>query len=221
MTDLAFAKRLKTACDRSPNVPEYGLGRQTWIRDQLGVSHEAVRKWFTGESRPRPEKMTRLAKILGCDEAWLALGQKGGVTTRESGERQIHQDGAVSLVTGLLQLSGARVAFPSERDPAREYVDLYAIRHGLQLAIAVSLAQMDESGDLLFNVPVEYEACMVVGVVHSSGNHVHLLNLKPEILDRHVERKGGFCQVHVQHHDRAYWSDADKWVKIESFTKNL
>lgn len=221
MTDQAFAKRLAVACNQNPNVPEYGLGRQTWVRDQMAVSHEAVRKWFAGQARPRPEKMTQLAKVLGVDEAWLALGKKGELDTKEKRVRTLHMDGAVSLVTGLLQLSGASVAYPREKDPAAAYVDLYAIRQGVQVAIHVSLGQADAQGHLHFSVPAEYEACMVIGVVHLSGNHVHLLHLEPSNLDRHAARRGGYCEVEVDYHNRSYWSDADKWSKIESFSKTL
>ena len=49
-----FARRLKQACDGNPLVPEYGKGQQVWFADRMELSQEAVRRWFEGESRPRP-----------------------------------------------------------------------------------------------------------------------------------------------------------------------
>ena len=61
MKDDDFARRLAQACDRHESVPAYGFGRQTWIKDKMHVSHEAVRKWARGETRPRPKKMKEVS----------------------------------------------------------------------------------------------------------------------------------------------------------------
>jgi hypothetical protein len=49
-----FYRRLKKICDESAMIPPYGHGRQVHIATKLKVSQEAVRKWFTGDARPRP-----------------------------------------------------------------------------------------------------------------------------------------------------------------------
>jgi hypothetical protein len=61
--DKAFSNRLNSACDSNSHVPAYNYGRPSWIREHMAsdmgveVSTETVRKWFAGESRPRPDKM--------------------------------------------------------------------------------------------------------------------------------------------------------------------
>ena len=69
-----FAARLEKACDQNPLVSEKNKGRQVYIKDKLGVSQEAVRRWFDGRSRPRPKLMKWLAGLLRVDEAWFTLG---------------------------------------------------------------------------------------------------------------------------------------------------
>lgn len=221
MRDKAFAQRLNTACDGHPHIPAYGMGRQTWVKDQMDVSHEAVRKWFTGESRPRPDKMKVLAARLEVDEAWLSLGITPDLQPRERKARDATAEGAVNVALGMLQMNGANCAFPGEKDPAAEYVDLYAINRGVQLAIHVSLAKQLSPGQYCFVLPKEYERCRILGAIHVRPNRVHFLNMDHETLEKYRIRKGGFYEVVVTYHDGGYWSGSDKWKKIESFGKDL
>ncbi len=221
MRNKSFAQRLNTACDGHPHIPSYGQGRQTWIKEQLDVSHEAVRKWFTAESRPRPEKMKALARVLEVDEAWLALGITPDLTPVEQKVRNAEAEEAVNVVTGLLQMNGSRCAFPSEKDPNAGYVDVYSIQRGVQLAIHVSLAKVVAAGQLKFVIPKEYEYCRVIGVVHARPNRVHLLNMTHDMIDKYKTRKGGFFEIIVTYKDGVYSSCQDQWVKIESFAKGL
>lgn len=75
-----FAARLVEACDKNDAVPPPNYGRLRWIKEQLAsrfaesVSEETVRRWLSGEGRPRPKKLHHLAQLLNVDEAWLALG---------------------------------------------------------------------------------------------------------------------------------------------------
>jgi transcriptional regulator with XRE-family HTH domain len=197
------------------------MGRQTWVKEKMGVSHEAVRKWFLGEARPRPDKLAALSRVLECDEAWLALGKKGDLDPREKRARSLNIDGAVNCVTGLLQLNGANCAFPGEKDPLAAFVDVYAINKGVQLAIHVSLGKQGPPNQYRFTIPKEYESCKVVGVVHARANRVHLLSMDHEMIEKYAERKGGYMEVGLTYHDNAYWSGQDKWTKIESFAKDL
>lgn len=219
--DKAFAQRINTACDQNPHIPAYGMGRQTWVKEKMGVSHEAVRKWFLGEARPRPDKLALLANVLECDEAWLALGKKGDLDPREKRARSLNIEGAVNVVTGLLQLNGAHCAFPGEKDPAAAYVDVYAITRGVQLAIHAALGKEGPPNQYTFTIPKEYELCKVIGVVHARSNRVHLLSMDHENIAKYGQRKGGFLTIVASYHDGAYWSGADKWKKIESIAKDL
>lgn len=80
---MQFNERLKQACDNSKLVPEMHQGRYVAIAKRMNVSEEAVRKWFTGESRPRFKKMAELASWLNVDEGWLALGVSSGITQKD------------------------------------------------------------------------------------------------------------------------------------------
>jgi transcriptional regulator with XRE-family HTH domain len=71
---MSFKSRLLEACESNTDIPSYGSGRQSIIAKKMGVSSEAVRKWFSGESTPRPQAMKALAKTLSVDHVWLALG---------------------------------------------------------------------------------------------------------------------------------------------------
>lgn len=222
MVDKAFAQRVNTACDQNPHIPAYGMGRQTWVKEKMGVSHEAVRKWFLGESRPRPEKLTQLANVLECDEAWLALGKKGDLDPREKRARNLNVEGAVNAVTGLLQLNGAHCAYPGDKDAAGAYVDIYAINRGVQMSIHVSLAQQGPAGVFKFTIPKEYEHCRVIGVVHSRATRLHLINLNHDMIERHGERKGGFLELRLSYSDSSYWvAPGEKATRIESFARDF
>jgi hypothetical protein len=76
-----FQRRLVDACDRHPDCPPLHQGRQVWLRKRLSergvkVSTESVRKWLSGEVRPREEKGRALADVLGADVGWLLIGSK-------------------------------------------------------------------------------------------------------------------------------------------------
>lgn len=76
--EKAFARRLDKALSSHPRSP-IGYGRNTWLLRELShqsikVSNETIRKWLAGESMPRRDKMTALAKTLRVDETWLAMG---------------------------------------------------------------------------------------------------------------------------------------------------
>lgn len=202
LTDSTFAERLNTACDENDNVPNYGQGRQTWVREKLDVSHEAVRKWFTGESRPRHQKMKALAELLGVDEAWLALGVKPDMKPRDQRRRNAAADGAVNYVAGLLQLSGTSVAFPDPADSEAEYVDLYVIANGKQNKLNVSLARAERDNSLRFILPSNYSVCRHVGVItDADSDTVRLLCLPVEVIEKFGKRKGGFVEVRVATND--------------------
>jgi transcriptional regulator with XRE-family HTH domain len=81
VTEPAFAARLVFACNRNGAVPPPNYGRLGWIKKQLAtvfdepVSEEAVRRWLSGEGKPRLPRIRYLAQILNVDAAWLAFGE--------------------------------------------------------------------------------------------------------------------------------------------------
>lgn len=219
--DEAFSKRLNSACDGHPHVPPYGQGRQTWIKEQLGVSHEAVRKWFSGDSRPRPDKMRQLARILEVDEAWLSLGIVPDLAPQEKRTRNLQVEGATNAVAGLMQLNGAHIAFPGERDPRAAYVDLYAIIKGAQYSVHVALAKHVSNGTYKFTIPKEYEDCKVIGVVHVAPHRLHLINITHDLIDRFKNRKGGYFEIVVHKIGSEYYVGDTKFPRILSFADRL
>src|SRR5688572_7371484 len=101
-TDQSFPKRLTQACDVRPDiVPIYGKGRNAVLAKKVGVSEEAVGKWFHGKTRPIAQKIARLARLLDVDESWLAWGVESDISDKDREIRNAEASGAVNLVAGL------------------------------------------------------------------------------------------------------------------------
>lgn len=215
--DLSFSRRLNEACDGHPHIPPYGQGRQTWVKEHLDVSHEAVRKWFTGDSRPRPSKMRQLATALEVDEAWLALGITPDLTPKERKAQNARAEGATNVVAGLIQLNGGHIAFPGESDPRSDFVDIYAIIRGVQYAMDVALGQEVSEGMYKFVVPRQYDQCMSVGVVLAAKDQVHMINLKQDLIDKHKVRQGGYFELTINQVGDEYRTGSDVWPRVRSF----
>ncbi len=216
MGDKGFAKRLNTACDGHPHIPPYGFGRQTWIKEKLDVSHEAVRKWFTGESRPRPVKMKDLSRALEVDEAWLALGIAPDMHPNERRARNIAAEGAVHTAMGLVQMNGGHCAFPDDRDPRAAFVDFYAIIRGQQMAFHISLAQQISEGQYKFVIPREFDQCTIVGLIHVFPLRVHAIRMNFDLIERHKVRRGGYFEVTVSKRDSEYFTGSDSWPRMHN-----
>lgn len=219
--DAAFAKRLLTACEQSDKIPDFGQGQQSFLRDELKVSAEGVRRWFSGEARPRPDKMRQLAKLLEVDEAWLSLGIAPESDPKERKARNAVADGAVNVVAGVIQMNGGHPAFPADTDPRAAYVDLYTIIRGAQYAIHVSLGQEVGPGQFRFRIPHQYAECVVIGVVQTAPVRMVLLNIKADLIDRHKTRRGGYVEVTVEKVDQDYKVGADRVPRITSFADRL
>lgn len=214
MSDKGFAKRLHIACDQNPHVPDYGRGRQTWVKERMKVSHEAVSKWFTGFARPKPEKMRQLAKVLGVDEAWLSLGITPEIQPRERKTRTAALEGAVNYVMGLVQLNGGHCAPPPENDRRADSVDFYAILGGVQMAFLVSLATMTAKAEYRFRVPGDCESCVVIGLVQLDQVKVDMLHLPFPLIDKHKTSKGGYFEVSIKKQGVRYFTGKDEWPRM-------
>ena len=128
-----FARRIAQACEANGSVPAANYGRLNWFQkqyaDRFGVeiATETVRKWFAGETKPRPLALRQLAEILQVDEAWLSLG-----TASDAKGRKPVQDatasGAVNLVAGLVQMDGGTIAFPEPDDKRAEAENITFMR---------------------------------------------------------------------------------------------
>ncbi len=63
-----FPHRLALACSKA-GMQDHG--RQAELASRMKLTPKAVSKWFNGETVPRPDKMEKLAKILGTTAAYL------------------------------------------------------------------------------------------------------------------------------------------------------
>lgn len=132
-----FARRLQTACDNNNTVPPYGKGQQTWLCKRLGVSQEAVRRWFFGQSRPRPHLLSQLAALLDVDESWLALGITDAPKSSEQRAYSDKAEGVAYICFGLLKAEGYACAFADNHEP----FDFHAIKRGQHFFVSVSAAR--------------------------------------------------------------------------------
>lgn len=191
---MEFARRLTQACDESPLVPEHGRGRQIYIAKKMEVTQEAVRKWLTGESLPRPEKVKELAKVLGVDHLWLSMG----VSPLEINERrQVAQrgDAAVYGVMSYLLLAGYHVAVPQ----GESNVDIFAIKHGTQLSIVARMGQPVAKGEWKFLFPATADArWQAVFETGGASLHFEILDIPPDLALRHGTRTGAGVEVLIK-----------------------
>lgn len=63
-----FSERLIEARQRA------GISR-TKISEALGISYQSVSEWEKKDSRPKPERLEALAKLLGVSAGWLSTGE--------------------------------------------------------------------------------------------------------------------------------------------------
>ncbi|WP_425962569.1 helix-turn-helix domain-containing protein [Rhizobium nepotum] len=156
-----FAKRLGQACENHPHAP-HSHGRQIWLKNQIEelfnevVSREAVRKWFSGEAKPKPKMMSLVARVLSVDEAWLALGVSPNTSNAEKRKKSALATGVANLVAAQIQLAQGSIAFPEDDST----FDLYAIVKGQQQTLSVRLGET--SADFVVNFPLELDVPIVV-----------------------------------------------------------
>lgn len=217
MKDLDFASRLNRACDDVPSIPPAKLGRQVYIARKMGVSEEAVSKWFAGESRPRITKMRDLAKLLNVDTGWLTLGVEPEMNRRTATLANKRTEGVVYLALGMSMLSGASCARPSDTDPRKGYVDFYMILNGEQIAVHASLGREVSPGQYEILVPQQFKDVRNVGFISANGTRTHILDLRPDLLDKHKERKGDSYAITVKAQaGGTYTTGRDEWPRISS-----
>lgn len=209
-----FALRMQQACEGNPDVPAPNYGRLGWFVHQMehrfgvNVTQETVRKWFAGESRPRPRMLAFLARILNVDEAWLSIGRAQDVSDKELRIRSVEAGGAVNVVAGFIQLCGGNPAFPVEDDKraTKEKIDLYAIIKGAQYAMHVTVGYEDT-----FSVPVAAKDTVVIGVAVTSPVTANFVELDWERIEEVGTRKGSVIAVPIEF----------PWRKIETFAERL
>lgn len=190
---IQFSKRLEEACYNNPAIPEPGKGRQVVLADKLNVSQEAVRKYFSADSRPKPSTMEALAKILNVDEAWLALGHKPTVTSKEKKIYNKHATGATYYVFGLFTMNGYACSF---NDNSADGADFFAIRSGINLSI--STATLRTEGDCkVLSLKRSYKDNVNIMVVMKDKTSVDTYVIDSEMVSTHGDVKGGYVNVTI------------------------
>lgn len=212
--DKAFAKRLETACEGNPHCPtDLYRGKQKWVYDGLEsefgvkVSSEAVRKWFSGESRPRPKVMSYLARLLEVDEGWLSLGLTPDLTPKEQKQRNAVADGAVNLVAGMIQMGGGHIAFPEDGS-----AHIFAIVAGKQVSIDVVLPFALGRDQFRLTIADRLDKKHIVAVVQVAAFSYDMLVLTPEIVRDAGERRGDFWELIVEQRG-VKWKAGDHQVR--------
>ncbi|WP_127076853.1 hypothetical protein [Rhodomicrobium lacus] len=199
----AFAKRFEDVCENHPAVPDFSRGRYRWIRDELEarfgiiVGRETVRKWHTGETIPRNDKMKALAELLSVDYGWLAFGIRPELDVEKRPARVLAESAAANLIAGFIQLAGGHCAFP-EADAPNSFVDVYAILGNRQRALAISLAKPQENGKLRFSVTNEYAKCTVIGVVQTGIGSIDMYVIPPQLIERHGVLRGPSTDIEAE-----------------------
>ena len=199
--DKAFGRRFTEACDNSKAVPEFNKGRLSWIAQKMSelqgqqVSIESVRKWMSGEARPRPDKMKALARVLRVDEGWLSLGLTPELTPEQKSTRNIFADGAINYVASVIQMSGAHIAFMEPGAPEAAYADFLAIIRGKAYTIKVALGNREEGGTIKFNVPNEYERIAVIGLLKAGPGEFRTFKIPTNVVKKHGVDHGGYRTI--------------------------
>ncbi|CAM3836705.1 helix-turn-helix domain-containing protein [Agrobacterium radiobacter] len=189
-----FAKRLGIACENSPQAPA-AHGRQIWLKNQLEaqfnepVSREAVRKWFAGEAKPKPKMMSLVARALGVDEAWLAIGSTPNITVSEKKSRNILASGAANMVAAQIQLAGGSVAFPDE---AGVGIDLDTIVKGRRKTVAARPGVA--SGAFRVSLPLSVGAAIIV-IPTDAPTVYRFFNVPETIMNDEGKVRGEYTEI--------------------------
>lgn len=201
-----FAERFIAACDGNPHCPPPNYGRLGWIakqfKDRYGVkvSNETVRRWSSGEARPRPDKVGQIAEILQVDSGWLSVGgnQRADSGRKERNRKMLFVDGAVQVLAGLIRMSGGNVALPDPSDTraVSADIDLYAIIKGAQYSVTVAVAE-PSNGELTFRVSAKAEENVVIGIVLKPDLCFEVYELPWEIIAESGEGRMGKYELTV------------------------
>lgn len=190
----------------------------------VAVSSETISKWFTGVARPRPEKMSALARVLDVDEAWLTLGVSARPGAARQHARDALADGVVNVLAGFIQMAGGHPAFPKGGEPVEPscaQVDLYAIIKGAHYAFHVLLGQDAGGQSWRFSVGHGHENCIVLGVIQREPLVCDFIELKGELIERHGLRRKGAVEIVVERQGDTYHSAGEAWPRINDFAHRL
>ena len=207
-----FAKRLKQACDRSSDVPPFGKGQQTWLADRMGLSQEAVRRYFEGQSRPRPKLMTQLAKILNVDESWLALGKTTDLSDDKRKQYSQKANAASYMLFGIFMGAGYTCAFAEDGE---EGVDFYAIRGGKQIVVSVTVGLQKTKNSYTATVRENAKNRLNLCVINIEPGVSDVLVMDKEGVAAHGDAKTDMIHVVVKKERQGYHTEGHVWTQLK------
>lgn len=223
--DEALARRVQIACDNHPLIPELHDGRLTWLKGEMEgagmeVSLQTVQRWYHGVARPRPKKMTLLAKVLGVDESWLSSGKSVELDSAiDARKRRLVLEGSVNVVMGFVQLAGWQVALPEAKD--RQDAHFMSIIRGRQHLVHV--ARGSQAKDTVrFHVPANPSDLVIIGLVETIGTSVSIFHFSAALVKKAGKVIGDYVEI------KGLWENGDLVFKgaarvspLPGFTSSL
>jgi len=189
-----FKDRFAKACLDNPDIPPFNRGQQTFLAQNLGVSQEAVRKWFYGESRPKSATAQKLAKLLKVDYLWLMMGTEHGEIEIKKVAAQ-RQDSAVYAFMAFMLEQGYSAAF----DQSDSDTDLVSIQGGQQNHFTVRA--VESAGKNMFvrfpSSSLSLSTSIVAMKTQSSSLSFDFLIVKPEIWKSESKKKGNMSVLKI------------------------
>ena len=181
-----FKDRFVHACNKSPNVPRYGQGRQVRIAEHLGISQEGVRKWFLGASKPRPNVMKALAAFLDVPYVWLSLGtdQAEIAVFREM---SLKQDASLYAFVSYILGSGGSIAF---NKGSNDTSDVTVIKDNKVSKIAIfSPSLIRDDGMMEFQFTRQSDAVISVCACRRDGFDIayNFVEVPEEVVAHHAQ----------------------------------
>lgn len=208
-------KRLAQACADNPRIPKLHEGLYPYIGERIGASNEAVRKWFSGDARPRNDKLEPLAKLIGCDPVWLATGVAPELSKQEMREWHAKAHGAVNVVTGMMEMAGAACGTPGPDDPSADDVHLFVTLRGRVIRYHVTTAR-NVDGKWVFPVPHSTKGLSVIGVIPENPFAPVLLDMPTDQIEANRSKRAGGYDVVVEKSRAEYKTGEHRWSRFSA-----
>ena len=181
-----FKDRLTYASNKSEKVPDYGRGQQTVICDAMKVSQEAVRKWFVGDSKPRPDVMKALAAFLDVPYVWLSLGTDQ-TETAFFREMSLKQDASLYAFVSYILGSGGSIAF---NKGSNDTSDITVINDNEIRKIAIfSPSLIRDDGKMEFQLTMQSEGVTTICACKGDGFNIayNFVDVPEEVVAHHAQ----------------------------------
>lgn len=209
-----FKDRFARACRDHPDVPPFNRGQQKFIARSLGVSQEAVRKWFYGESKPKAPLARKLADLLEVDYLWLIMGTElGEIEVRKVAAQR--QDAAVYAFMAFLIDQGHSAAF----EQSDSGVDIASISGGsLNHYVVRAAVSVEETMTVSFPSSNLAHCSFIVAIKTNSSNlSFDFLVLDSDTLNSESETTGVSSVLRITNPSKGEYFAGG--IKIPSYLK--